>query len=86
MSTGGRRGPKMAGAKKMAGAGIKDILKGAHKLIKSHRVISRALTALGHPKAGEVAHTLGYGRKRKHRIHHRRGAGGIHLGPFGVDW
>jgi len=62
------------------GGNLRDIFRKAHDFVKSHKIISRAATALGNAgiphagRIGEVASTLGYGRRkiRHRRIRHRR--------------
>lgn len=56
------------------GGDLESILSGAHNFIKSNRLVSKGLRALGHPKLAAASHSLGYGKRRVRRV--RRGYGG----------
>jgi hypothetical protein len=59
--------------KRQHGKGIKEVAKKIHDYVKKHRIISRVAGiagSLGVPHAGtigSIAHTAGYGRKRRRR-------------------
>ena len=62
---------------RMTGAGflsrVKSIAIKAAAIAKEHKLISRALTAVGHPKLGAAAALAGYGKRRRRKRVVRRG-------------
>lgn len=49
-----------------------NILGAVHRFVKKHRVASRSLGALGFTKLSKIAHTFGYGRRRRRVVRRRR--------------
>ena len=57
--------------KSMTGAGVLSTLKkglsAAHQYIKTHKLVSKTASALGHKKIAAAADQLGYGKRRRRR-------------------
>lgn len=47
------------------GRGWRDIASKVHGLVKSNKLVSKALDQFGHPKLAGVARTFGYGRRAR---------------------
>lgn len=67
------------GRRRMAGKGLMNWLKKAgtflrkhHDGIKKEKLASRVLTDLGYPGFAGVANYLGYGKRRRRAVRHRR--------------
>jgi len=84
---GGRR-------RRMHGRGIMDFLGKANQFLRKNQVVSRVANTLANAgiapeitgKVGSVASSLGYGRRRHHRMRHLGGAlrlAGMGLAPAG---
>lgn len=69
-----RRRKTVRRSKRRAVGGInwKSLLKRGHDYVKSNRLASRGLNALGFNKAGQIASILGYGKRRRGRRVGRR--------------
>jgi hypothetical protein len=87
-SLGGRR------RRRMHGRGIGDFLKKANSYLRDSKIISKVANTLSDAgiapgitgNVAKVASVLGYGRHRRHRMHHRGGAlklAGMGLSPAG---
>ncbi len=65
--------------RRRGGLNLRGLLSKAHSLVKDNKLISKAASALGHPKIAAVAGQLGYGRRRRRvarrRVVRRRGGG-----------
>jgi len=57
------------------GGDLRSALSSAHKFIKEKRLVSAALHHLGHKKLAAASHALGYGRRHRRRVVHRRRGG-----------
>ena len=44
---------------------LRSILSGAHNFVKSKRLVSSALSHFNHPKLSGLAHSAGYGKRRR---------------------
>ncbi len=71
---GRRRVTRRVKRRRVGGAfDFRGALSKAHSFVKGNRLISKGLSALGHPKLASAAGSLGYGRRRKRVVRRRRG-------------
>lgn len=82
-----RVGRKRVGRRRMrGGAGLLgalslgSLLRAAHSGLKSNRLVSRGLRHFGHNKLADIAHSLGYGRKRR-RVRRRMRGRALNISP-----
>jgi hypothetical protein len=70
-------------AAKSAWNKVKEVAKAAHDVAKERKVVSKALSNMGHSGLADVAKKLGYGKKRRRR--RVAGRGGLAIaGPMGI--
>jgi hypothetical protein len=64
--------------------GLKNAVSSVVPFVKDNKLISKGLALAGHPVAGGVAGSLGFGRRRKPRIQRGRGPISDMVGMFGL--